>query len=380
MCEEALGVVMTERRGIITNKPISDENSAVHVIPSALGGRLKPKGIVSAAGNNILNHKVDLPLVNAFQPIMALLGGSRDRGKNPPVRLEDNNGRKYDYSFDAPMTLARPSLDIEEADGIVTVELNARTEQEARTLLGKVKKRYPSFDVNAAMNEMAWRSEYLQDRLSARLQIGPVITFPAAFVAASIYSCALGSSYHPDLQRFIAGFNPDGGRPPLPPDTFYWYPDSPWYEKPIADITHVVAFLGDSETQRALCCIEYFGVASVGVTLPFNGKEDCSSGYAVDVVTGTNLPLVINEKFLRSVAWQATHAVADDAIFSIFRDRLAYVLQVAGRLGVAHEVSRIIDASLGEPDGRQLTEQDMRKLLDDLTPFLLSRIMRARRT
>lgn len=371
---------MIGRRCIITNKQISDDNSAAHVIPNALGGRLKPRGVVSSEGNNILNLKVDLPLINAFQPIMTLLGGSRDRGKNPPVRLEDNDGRKYDYSFDAPMTLARPSLEIEEADGVVSVELNARTEQEARVLLGKVKKRYPSFDIDAAMNEMVWKSEYLQNRLSSHLQIGPVVTFPAAFVAASIYSCALGGGSHPDLRSFVAGFDPDGDKPPLPPDTFYWYPDLPWYEKPNADVTHVAAFLGESKTQRALCCIEYFGVASVGVLLPYDGKEDCISGYAVDVVTGTNLSLVINEKILRSIAWQATHLIADDAILSIFRDRLAYVLQVAGRLGVAHEMGRIINASLGEPDGRQLTDQDMRKLLDDLTPFLLNRIMRARRT
>ncbi len=43
---------------IITSEPITRENnSRAHVIPSALGGRLKPWDILSKDGNTLLGDK-----------------------------------------------------------------------------------------------------------------------------------------------------------------------------------------------------------------------------------------------------------------------------------------------------------------------------------
>jgi hypothetical protein len=71
---------------IITGEPITNENnSRAHVIPSALGGRLKPWNILSRDGNTLLGDNIDLPLIGAFQSLMTFLDGSRDRGTNRPV-------------------------------------------------------------------------------------------------------------------------------------------------------------------------------------------------------------------------------------------------------------------------------------------------------
>ncbi len=87
---------MTENRCILLDVPLTAENdSGAHVIPSALGGRLKPKGILSDTANGDLNDKFDLPLVRAFAPFMALLGGSRDRGENQPIEMTDRAGNRY---------------------------------------------------------------------------------------------------------------------------------------------------------------------------------------------------------------------------------------------------------------------------------------------
>lgn len=44
-----------------------DSDSAAHVIPSALGGRLKPKGFLSQEGNRILNDKGNPPFLQGSQ-------------------------------------------------------------------------------------------------------------------------------------------------------------------------------------------------------------------------------------------------------------------------------------------------------------------------
>ncbi len=96
-----------ERHCILTGEKLTPENnSKAHVLPSALGGRLKSKGILSNAANEELNDKFDLPLVQTFQPFMALSGGSRDRGENQPVRMTDAEG-----NWPAPRKLRRNEVE-----------------------------------------------------------------------------------------------------------------------------------------------------------------------------------------------------------------------------------------------------------------------------
>jgi len=79
---------MDVRRCIITDEPITEENnSQAHVIPSALGGRLKPWDILSKKGNGLLGDKIDLPLIQAFQALMTMLNATRDPGKASLYRI-----------------------------------------------------------------------------------------------------------------------------------------------------------------------------------------------------------------------------------------------------------------------------------------------------
>ncbi len=57
---------------ILTGVDITEaakNDSEAHIIASALGGRLKPKGILSINGNNVLDRKVDNPHIKAVQPL-----------------------------------------------------------------------------------------------------------------------------------------------------------------------------------------------------------------------------------------------------------------------------------------------------------------------
>lgn len=65
--------------------PLTDANdSAAHVIPNALGGRLDPTGIICRKRNTLLNKLVDNALVEAFGDWPTLIDIPRHRGKNPP--------------------------------------------------------------------------------------------------------------------------------------------------------------------------------------------------------------------------------------------------------------------------------------------------------
>ena len=78
---------MTTRKCILMDETLSKDNdSKAHIIPSALGGNIKPKGILSASANTILNDKFDSPLIKSLSPFMALLGAIPDRGEVQPDR------------------------------------------------------------------------------------------------------------------------------------------------------------------------------------------------------------------------------------------------------------------------------------------------------
>ncbi len=364
---------MVEKLCVLTGVPITDENdSLAHVIPSALGGRLKPRGIICGTANEILNNKVDLPLINSFHPTMALLGGSRDRGATPSLRLSDRNGRHYEYEFHSPISLTKPKIDIQEIGDRVIVSVEARTEKEARTLLGKVKKKYPAFDVDQAMSKASIISEYLDEHLHVKQQIGPATTFPAAFVAASLFSAYIGQSTHPMFRQFIEIFDPE--QPTLPPDTFYWYPQVEWSKVQNGQVAHTISAIGDAAKQLMLVCVKYFGIVSIGVLFPYKEKFDCCDSYAVDVLTGMPFELQINETALRSISWAETHSLNDRSVIPIIRERLANVLLIAQSRSIESEIGRLVDEVLGVPDGRPLSEQDVRNLVSKVTPFLLSRI------
>ncbi len=368
----------SQRRCIVTGDIITDaNNSRAHIIPSALGGRLKPTGVLSEAGNAILNDKVDLPLVRAFQPIMSILGGARDRGKNPTTRLTDSQGKNYEVVFGKPITLTNPEyLETQTANG-VKIEINARTEKEARTLLGKVKGKYPDFDIETAIKNFDFRSEYLNSQLRGHLQIGPVITFPATFAAASVYAGSVGISPHPSFMGYVNKFDPAAEKPLLPPDTFYWYPETPWYAEHSKDISHVISLVADTSKRAAIFIVEYFGVICAATTMPYNGTHDSVYSHAVEVTSGQVFDLNVDVDVIRSLKWATTHDFADKNIIKEISGRLSLVLASSSRRGVSNEIDNIIQRAWGEPDGRVISEEDINRLTAEMTPFLLSRIQKS---
>ena len=125
----------------------SDNDSDAHVIPSALGGRLRPRGLLTIAANTFLNDRLDAPLIRALTPFMSLVDGKRDHGENQPIVLKAADGTAYRVSPDGPMTLDRPGYKETPTEGGVLLNLQARTMTEARHLVNRARSAHPQIDV-----------------------------------------------------------------------------------------------------------------------------------------------------------------------------------------------------------------------------------------
>jgi hypothetical protein len=363
-------MIVTPPHCIITGEPITpDNNSRAHVIPSALGGRLKPWDILTKAANTLLGDKIDLPLIQAFQSVMTLIDGSRDRGANQPVRMTDESGRELILDFGEPLKLAKPEYsETPLANGGLTVHIDARNLKELRTLLGRVKAKFPDFDVDEALKHAVTARIWPDGLLHGHLEIGPGVVFPAVFVAASIFAAHHGLAPHPALRSFFNAFDPDN--PDLPPDTFFFMPDHPWLIAP-GEATHIVALRGDAASGKMLVCVRLFGIMTVAVVLPYAGTSDRLESYAIDVLTGSEVTANVDVPMLASIPWQATHQNGDPGLQRAVIAGIDKLLAVARDRMHKAEVAMLIERAFGPDETKRITGQDVGRLVAEIASFVL---------
>ncbi len=363
---------------IITDEEITRENdSKAHVIPSALGGRLKPLGILSKNGNGLLGDKIDLPLIQAFQSLMTLLNGTRDRGENQPVRMTDESGRVYVVDFGEPLKLANPDYREEQVDDGTAFHIDARDLKELRTLLGRVKSKHPQFDIDEAMKHAVTVRSWPDGMLHGQLQIGPRVVFPALFVSASIFPVHHGHAPHPILRDYVGHFDPE--QPKMPPDTFYFIPPRPWISAP-GEVTHIAALLASAERQEMLVYFELFNAVPVGVLLPYAGAENARATYAVNVLTGAEEQAKIVEEALVGVPWQATHKLGDADLYRFKQERIGRLIGLSQERAFNAEVDALMTLAFGKGPDRPLTPTDLAKGIAELVDHTLLEWQRPRIT
>ncbi len=353
---------------IVTGDDItSNNNSKAHVIPSALGGRLKPKGILSIKGNGILDDKFDFPLIDAFQALMNLLGGSRDSGDNPPTRMTDADGREYAFLFGESLTPTRPEYTEEQKGEETHISIKARNLKELRTLLGKVKKKNPNFDIDEAMGHAVSQHVWPDSPLHIGLDLGPRILFPWTFAAAAVFASYHGQQRHPAFNGYVDDF--DLSQPTLPPDTFYFMPEKPFLQAS-GEITHILALVGDPSTRTMLFYAELFNAFAIGVTWPYEGDAQVCKTYAVDIISGKEIPAQVDINGVKSLPWASTHILGDADLYTRSKARMDQILHVAVARQWENQLDEVTTRAWGPADGRQLNLEDQIRLLEEWALFI----------
>ncbi len=177
----ALGEALAKRvprcRGC-PNALTGENDSEAHVIPNALGGRLKPKGILCKACNAELDGLADNPLVEAFGAWPTLLDIPRDRGRNPPKSVVSETGQRVRVETEGPYTVTDVRYEAQPLDGgAIEVSISAPTERIARQLAGRVTKEFPGVDVEDVMRLKRTESLPEGERINAGVDFGTAAVF-----------------------------------------------------------------------------------------------------------------------------------------------------------------------------------------------------------
>lgn len=343
---------------ILTGDELTPENdSKAHIIPSALGGRLKPKGILCKVANSTLGDRIDQPMIAGMEAIMTLLNGSRDRGENPAIEVEDESGERLVFRFGETLKTAKPEFEKIDIPGGKEFRISARTMKEARTLVGRVKKELPGFDIEEAMVRARIEHDWPDGRIKMSLQLGPRTVFPAVFVGASVAAVHAGLQPHPALRSFVQAFDPKS--PTMPPDTFFFMPETSWLTTP-AEVPHTIVVLAAPERKSALVAIDMFGVVTVASVLPYQGDEAVEFIHSIDVLTGQEIAAVADWNTLRGLSWSSTH-VLGKYLYALLTARFAAVGKAAARQADEADTAQWIEAAI--PDD---APHDLEKALETM--------------
>jgi hypothetical protein len=352
--EIAVSASSNSRHCLITGVKLTAENDSIaHIIPSALGGRLKWRQLISNDANNMLNEKFDLPLIKAYQNIMVAVGGNREGGKSTRIVVKDDRGEVFHFEFGHALQPVSPVVDDDPNDGLT---IKARRENEVRRILkGKIIKRIErvrgvgrdedtfrlvvesrgsrlpfEISMSASKEEIETIAGEIAEAIlgqaeavpsasgtmSISLPLGPDISFPAAYVMVSLYAAHFGVRPEPHFREYVTEFNPS--KVILPPKTFYFMPEVSIFGTD-AELAHQIVLMFSPAHQALYGYVSIFGIEEIVVVLPYDGTSNEVQSYAVNVLTG-KVAKVKNIEAARSLLpWQPTPAPGDPCWQAISR-------------------------------------------------------------
>src|SRR4030042_5661928 len=129
---------------VICDSPLTAvSTSAEHVIPNALGGRLRTRRATCVDCNSSSGHGTDPRLVRQFQLLANAIDVIRDRGDHPEATFTDpNTGREYRMDPGKNPILA-PNINVERSGSTIVYRFNAPTKADAKRLVNSMRPKKP---------------------------------------------------------------------------------------------------------------------------------------------------------------------------------------------------------------------------------------------
>lgn len=276
-----------------------DVASVEHIVPNALGGRLKSRALLCKKCNSVFGDTIDAALIKQLLPVANALDIPRERGETPPVRVTLETGEQYRRDADGNMRPydSRPS--VVEGDREVSISFAAATPAKARKHLEGLKRKYPKLDVEAVMSNVRMRTTYVNMRTIFELPpLGGAEAFRAIVKVAVSYYLHVGGD--PNHIRDAIDVVTRNALPPIERvGCLYGVDPIPDRDKQIA--AHWLAVVSD-DRGILYSYVELFSAFRFVVRLAENycGPRMCSA-YGYDVCTGNEI--YVDPTQLRGLPW-----------------------------------------------------------------------------
>jgi ribosomal small subunit protein bTHX len=127
--------------------------SLEHIIPNALGGKLKSSHLLNSYWNSKLGETIDNALIKQI-PLSTILTVNRDRGRNPKIAAYSKEGIKYLVGENNSIE-RRPSkpIEVELENGKKSIKFIKGQEE---GILRSLKKKNPDIDIKELRKQIKW--------------------------------------------------------------------------------------------------------------------------------------------------------------------------------------------------------------------------------
>lgn len=275
----------------VCSDPITAANdSREHVIPNAIGGRLKTKGFACEPCNNTSGHKWDNALAQQLQALCLFFHVARERGETRPFAVETTAGEQLMMLPGGGLGLPRPTWKEVKTGERIQIQIAARNHKEARQMLKGIRRKYPNANVDEnVLSTATQHTSYPNGLVKFSISIGgtlggrSIVKTAAAFahhVGIPVSACNLATKYIRE-QSADACFG-------------YYYERDLIASRPMGVPFHCVAISADPTSGRVFGYVEYFAGHRMIVCLSdsYDGPR-VSECYAIDPTTGQKLKLAV---------------------------------------------------------------------------------------
>lgn len=168
-----------------------------HIIPNALGGRLRSRAVLCGKHNGELSP-LDAALANSLRALCNMIGFDRDRGTPPPTVVTFRSGEKYRREHDGHLYVIPTKPDVvDNGDGTASFRVTASSKADAiKTLQGLKRRRLPNLDVEHAMEGVEDTVNLVKEEMEFSLE-----GFGSADMLRGVIKIAVNYYLHTDGER-----------------------------------------------------------------------------------------------------------------------------------------------------------------------------------
>lgn len=283
----------------MSKEKITKENvSLEHIIPNALGGKLKSNHLINGEWNDKFGRTIDAELIGQI-PLPTLLNVNRDRGKNPKVRAETADGVRYlvDEKIEGKRRPSEPKR-TELPNGKIKIEFIEGQEEQ---ILKDLKKKDPKIDIDELRKKIKWEDTPKQKEVffdnHLTLITGEDAVKAVCKIAANFY--VFSSNDTTQIQQivpFLKGDDKGLGR------LKYYYPKNKEIHKLGKDeISHLIHIEGSKGKKLLYAYVELFSCHAFLINLNDDYKgEEIKYTYCYDVNNNKELTKNISLKLTRA--------------------------------------------------------------------------------
>lgn len=359
----------------ICDVDLDNENrSYEHIILNAIGGMLKSDKLLCTACNTKMGETADSELAKQFSFLCGYLQIKRDRGNIPTTKGgATKDGTQIHLVEGSTPKLANPIFKVTELDGGgIEYSITARDEKEMRSMLGGLKRKYPLFDVDAAMARANHKAERLKEPVQYEQKFGGDLAF-RSLAKTAVNFFILNGGNRQDVKhvfKFLVG-NEELDI------VKHYHPKKNIYQKEPGEIIHLLHFNGNKREKLLYCYVEFFSTHSYLVLLSTNYEgSDINSTYAYNLITRREVKKDVTFKLKHNAALALPTQFSD---FPLVKEKTERLMKIASKIQTDKAISRLTSKAVDEtlrryPEGTLITaamiNEVTQRLAEDYVRFL----------